>query len=155
MWFMPFFPDLPALDWEARLLSKLSAWGYQVLNKPHPESISSPPVAFANQFGVRTLTERFERVMHAADASIFTDATSTTFRVALASNKPVVWIDFGLPKWVPEARAMLERRCRVVRGWFDEANRAQVDWDELREAIEESRDLMDMAFVDNYFEYEQ
>ena len=100
------------------------------------------------------MTERFEQVEHEADAFIFTTPHSNTFALAAAGNKPMVFIDFGLDNWVAEARATFEQRCWVVHGWFDESNRAQIDWDELRSAIEESPKLVeDTAFAENYLPY--
>ena len=89
--------------------------------------------------------------MHLADAFLFVSPQSTTFVAMLASGKPMVFVDPGLFEWVPEAYEMLRRRCRIVRGWFDDANRLQVDWDELRGAIQESGDLMDTTFFDSYY----
>lgn len=144
-------PDIVALDWEARLFSHLNHWDYRVLHKPHPASAGLPPAGFAQAFGGTTLLERFESVMHLADAFLFVSPQSTTFVAMLASGKPMVFVDPGLFEWVPEAYEMLRRRCRIVRGWFDDANRLQVDWDELRGAIQESGDLMDTTFFDSYY----
>ena len=121
-----------------------------MLHKPHPGSVSLPRDGFTQAFGGRTLTEPFDQVMHLADAFIFVTSQSTPFISILAESKPVVFIDLGLFEWVPEAYEMLGRRCRIVRGRFDEDNRAQVDWDELRNAISEAGDLTDTAFADNY-----
>lgn len=144
-------PDIVALDWEARLFSHLNRWGYKVLHKPHPASVALPPAGFAQAFGGMTLLERFESVMHLADAFVFVSPQSTTFVAMLESGKPMVFVDPGLFEWVPDAYEMLRRRCRIVRGWFDDANRLQVDWDELRGAIQESGDLMDTTFFDSYY----
>jgi len=146
-------PDLVAVDWQARLLGKLTKWGYQVLHKPHPGGTARPPIGFVEKFGVRMLGGRFEDVMSRADLYLFDFALTSTFGPALSSAKPMVLIDFGMAPWIEEARKMLERRCAIVRGWFDEANRAHVHWDELRDAIEESRNLMDMSLVNTYFGY--
>ncbi len=144
-------PDMVALDWEARLFSHLSHWGYRILHKPHPYSVALPPAGFAQAFGGTTLLDRFESVMHLADAFVFVSPQSTTFVAMLESGKPMVFVDPGLFEWVPKAYEMLRRRCRIVRGWFDDANRLQVDWDELRGAIQESGDLKDTAFLDSYY----
>ena len=144
-------PDIVALDWEARLFSHLNRWGYRVLHKPHPASVALPPAGFAQAFGGRTLLDPFESVMHLADAFVFVSAQSTTFLAMLESGKPMVFVDPGLFEWVPAAYDMLRRRCRIVRGWFDDANRLQVDWDELLGAFQESGDLMDTTFFDSYY----
>ncbi len=147
-----YMPDLVAVDWEARLFSKLSGWGYETLHKPHPSSVALPYPGFTSEFGVKVLAEPFERVLDNADAFIFTSSHTTTLKSAIASDKPLIYVDFGTDTWVPEVYAMFARRCRIVKGWFDEANRAQVDWDDLRAAIEESRYQMDSSFYDNYLE---
>ena len=144
-------PDIVALDWEARLFSNLSKWGYTPLHKPHPGSVFLPASGLTEKFGGKLLTAPFEQVMHEADAFLIVNPQSTIMLSLLASRKPVVFIDLGLFTWFPKAYTKLARRCSVVKGWFDETNRAQVDWDELRQAIEESRFLRDTSFHDSYF----
>ncbi|MGB0383337.1 MAG: hypothetical protein ACPGWR_00815 [Ardenticatenaceae bacterium] len=154
MWLIPTNHDIVKVDWEARLFSKLKKWGLKVINKPHPASMMPSPEAYSKLFDVTTLLEPFERVMHLADVFIYSHSMSTTFGIVLASDKPVVFIDFGYTEWLPEARSMLKKRCGVVKGWFDEANRAQVNWDELHKAIKDSRYLMDMSFVQTYLNHD-
>lgn len=143
-------PDVVAVDWEARLFGRLLRWGYAVLDKPHPWSVSPPPAAF-QEMGVNVLDRPFERVMGLADAFLFVNPNSTAYVSAVASGKPIIYIDFGQYRWHPEARDLLARRCRIVEGWFDEANRAQVDWDELRSAVPEAVHLLDRGFEEAYF----
>ncbi len=100
--------------------------------------------------GVRIVTERLEAIMDTADVIIFASPHSTAFTNALASHRPVVFVDFGLDSWVPKAYEMLGYQCRVVRGWSEEDNRLHVDWDELHAAIDEAPKLSDTAFADNY-----
>ena len=148
--YFPLLPTPVAADWHARLISNVRGWGYEMLLKPHPSSSCAVPQTFTEELGATLLTGRFENVLAAADAVMFDSPMSTTFGVALASDKPVVLIDLGRAVFRPEALALLERRCRVVKGWFDEENRVQTDWDELHRAIEESRDLNDPAYVRSY-----
>jgi len=148
--YFPLLPTPVAADWHARLISNVRGWGYEMLLKPHPGSHYPIPPAFTEELGARLLTERFERVLADADAVMFDSPMSTTFGVALASEKPVILIDLGRAIFRPEARALLEKRCRIVKAWFDETNRLQIDWDELRRAIAEAPDLTDPAFVESY-----
>jgi hypothetical protein len=144
-------PDVVTLDWEARLFSKLNDWGFQVLHKPHPGSVSLPG-ALAESFGGRTLTDRFERVMGQADAFVlFPSLQSTVTPLLLASSKPTVYVDAGLFPLTEKAYELLSRRCAIVHGWIDGDNRIQAEWDELRSAIELSRDLADTSIVDHYW----
>lgn len=144
-------PDIISLDWELRLFGHLNSWGYQVLHKPHPGSVSLPSTELIKSLGAAILTDPFEKVMHLADAFIFITPQSMPFLSAMGTDKPVVFVDLGLFQWMPDAYEMLGQRCAIVRGSFDSANRVQVDWDELRDSILKSRDLSDMTLYRNYF----
>ena len=56
-------------------------------------------------------------------------------------------IDFGFSQYRERDRALLERRCALVSGWYDADNRAHVDPAELRAAIERAPHLRDYGFV--------
>ena len=147
--FMVQLPEMVAVDWEARLFAHLGQWGYEAVHKPHPGSVGLP-TGLAERFGGRTLTQPFEEVMDEADVFILTNPQSTTLAPVLASNKGVVFVDVGRVEFWPEAYEMFARRCAVVKGWFDDENRIQVDWDELRAAIGESVRLKDDSFLETY-----
>lgn len=144
-------PDIVSLDWEARLFNHLGQWGFEVLHKPHPSSTALPRPGFVEQFGGRLVLQRLEAVFDQADAFMFSSSQSSTFPFLLASDKPGVFIDLGLRQWTPEAYDLLARRCAIVRGWFDEQNRIQIDWDEVRSAIEQARHLSDTTIVGHYW----
>lgn len=144
-------PDMVQLDWESRLFTHLDHWGYKVIHKPYPGSIGLPTPEIVKSLGGETSNKPFEQVMHRADLVIFIDPKSTPLVYALAAGKPVVFIDAGLVNWVPEALDEFSRRCSVVRGYFDEENRLQVDWDDLKLAIEKSTQLSDESFYNTYF----
>ena len=149
---VPLLPDLVAVDWQARLLSQLRRLDYQVVQKPHPLSPTiHAPLRFRDQFGIQVETRLFEEVMESADALIFDYPLTTTFGAALGSSKPIVLIDLGLLPWRPGVREMVARRCRIVPAWFDEENRVQVDWEDLRSAIGDCRDLQDASFYESFY----
>ena len=150
MHLVPLLADVVALDWQVRLFSHLQSWNIQVVHKPHPGGQNFSPAQFAEGFGHRTLLEPFEQVKDQADAYIFDLPQSTTFSIALATDKPVILIDLGFFDWVADARELMEKRCRVVRGWFDAKNRVQVDWDQLHTALTDQRTEQDTSFVDKY-----
>ncbi|MEE2821864.1 MAG: hypothetical protein VYA53_02665 [Acidobacteriota bacterium] len=150
MHLVPLLADVVALDWQVRLFSHLQSWNIQVVHKPHPGGQNFAPAQFAEGFGHRTLLEPFEQVKDQADAYIFDLPQSTTFSIALATDKPVILIDLGFFDWVADARELMEKRCRVVRGWFDAKNRVQVDWDQLHTALTDQRTEQDTSFVDKY-----
>lgn len=148
----PALSEPVAVDWQARLLSRLSDWGYSVLHKPHPEGTYQSP-DFASVLDVETLDGPFEEVIQEADVLLFDFPFSTTFAVGLMSQLPVVFVDFGyldLPEWVIDP---LRTRCRVVPGEFDPSNRATVDWDGLEEALREANGDHDREFVRRFLTY--
>ncbi len=143
-------PDVVALDWEARLFSRLVKWSYEVLHKPHPGSANLPSKQFYSATGTSLLSDKFEQVANMADAFIFVTPQSRPFISKIRSNTPLIFIDLGLFDWQEEAYEMLSKRCSIVQGWFDEDNRAQVHWADLRSAIDESIYLNDTSFHENY-----
>ncbi len=144
-------PDVVAVDWQARLFGWLLRNGYGVIHKPHPDSIRRLSPAFEKSLNVRPNLEPFEQVLDSADVLVFDCHTSTTLAGAMISKKPIVYIDFELGEFDPAAREMIERRSRMIKGWFSEDNRAHVDWEEFRKAIVEASELIhDSTFTDEY-----
>lgn len=146
-----FVGDYVYVDWAARLVSRLGQHRYRVIHKPHPGGDNRFPSGFARRLGAVQSNKPFEQALGEADAFVLDFARSTTFPVALATNKPIVYIDFGLERWHPQARALLERRVRVVKGWIDDHNRFQVDWDDLANAMSDACELTDRSIVHHYY----
>lgn len=145
----PAFPDMVQIDWQARLFSHLLALGYEVLQKPHPQD-APPPRAFA-QMGVHRLNELFESVIDQADVLLFDSHTTSTFNIALMSDKPIVFIDLGKAVWEKDALELLRRRAAVLEAQISTDNRITLDWRALDEAIKRAGDLVgDSAFVERY-----
>ncbi|MEZ5813486.1 MAG: hypothetical protein R3E13_01965 [Alphaproteobacteria bacterium] len=148
----PSSPGIVHVDWQARLISHLRSWGYEIILKLHPESPVMPPKVFENM-GAEVMTDPFEVVMDQADMVLFDSVYSTTFRSVLSTNIPVALIDFYNHPWTEKARGLLEKRCSFMEGRFDEQNRKQVDWGALQNAIERSVELNDhTGFFDYYYE---
>jgi hypothetical protein len=80
-------------------------------------------------------TKRFEEVMGEADLFLFDWSHSTTFWKALCTDRPVVYVDFGLSGFAPGVSPLIERRCRVVPATYDSNNLPQVDASALADAI--------------------
>lgn len=135
----PLLSDIVALDWQARLFARLHSWGLELIHKPHPQGALCPPRRLQEYFGHELVMGSFEEVMNQADAFLFDYPFSTTFPVALMSDRPVYLVDFEYPSWLPEARSQFERRCTVIRGWLDRHNRAQVDWETVHDALRADR----------------
>lgn len=144
---MPHMPPMMAFDWQARLLSQLNQMGLEVTLKPHPGSSVELPAAFSSDFGATVRHERFESIMEKYDILLFDYPTQTCFGSALRSSKAMVLIDFGIATYGPDLRALLEKRCAVVPGHFDDQNRAQTNENDLRDAIYRAPALQDRSFA--------
>ncbi|MBH63995.1 MAG: hypothetical protein CL569_16420 [Alphaproteobacteria bacterium] len=122
------------LDWQLRLAETLSEMPLDLLCKPHPEGVFSGqrhPLA-----DVAPCTSApFESTMAEADVFVFDRCSSTTFWRALCTNRPVVLIPIGPPRFHSKAQQILERRCSVVEPWFDEKNLPRVDSELLADAV--------------------
>lgn len=130
----PFLPDTVYLDWQLRLAGRLLEMPLDLLCQPHPEGElygRRHPLADV----APTSTRLFEEVMDEADIFLFDWPHSTTFWVALCTDRPVVYVDFGLTGFVPRVRELIERRCRVVPAVYDANNLPQVDTAALERAI--------------------
>ncbi len=149
--FTPNMSDQQALDWLGRLSAQLSSWGAELVLKPHPEGPARPPDGLAAAVGASLVNERFEQVMDQADIFLYDFPCSTTLKHAMAAGKPIVLVDFGYFEPDPAGQRALESRCAVVRGWFDDRNRPQIDWPQLRGALEQAWSLAgDTHFYDTY-----
>ncbi len=149
--FRPILADVVYMDWQARLLDFLRKKGIEVIYKPHPEGRSRPPKGFAESFGFTTIYRRFEDIREPVDAYLIDFCSSSTTGTILRSELPVIYIDPGYPELLPDARELLERRCRILNAWEDEDNRLQVDWGTLGLVLEAEEQEFDTTFSDKYY----
>ena len=140
------------LDWEIRVMSQLRKWGYQVLFKPHPTEriCTAPPPSIEKLFGPITLTQNFEDVFEKADLILLDDPTTSLLATLIKSDKPFVYLDFGVAEFSQQALALLKKRCPIVNGDYDKNNRAVMNWFELKCSIESAWQYNDKSFY-NYF----
>jgi hypothetical protein len=130
----PFLPDMVYLDWQFRLTSGLLKIPIDLLCQTHPEEeLDHPRHPLADLAPMST--KRFEEVMGEADLFLFDWSHSTTFWKALCTDRPVVYVDFGLSGFAPGVSPLIERRCRVVPATYDSNNLPQVDASALADAI--------------------
>ncbi len=144
----PLMPDVVAADWQMRLLRALCEKGYRVLIKPHPRTRINLPNDFFKSLDMEVLTDDFENVYDSADVILYDYTLSTTFGSGLRTDRHIVLIDFGysdLPKIILDK---LDQRVARTRGWFDEENRAQVDWHALYESIGATKNRGDKSFLE-------
>lgn len=145
-------PDPVALDYRARLLSRLREASVDVLYKPHPEGESKPPIGLAEQFGFQTDSRPFEEIEWSCDAYVIDWIASSTTRAILTSELPVILIDLPHLHIRAETRRFLESRCYLVKAEYSSDNRIDVDWNALESALRASRHYVDMTMADYYYE---
>ena len=66
----PIFHDMTYFDWQIKLLSHLKKLNMEVIYKPHPEGATKVPDGFAESFGFKSTTKRFEEINYEIDAYI-------------------------------------------------------------------------------------
>ena len=149
--FTPLVPDIVLVDWEARLFEKLKEWGYDIIYKPHPESLGKWPKGFLQEFNVNIVTEPFEAVYEQADVILFGQSNCTPFFGAVPVKCAITVADTGLHEWQPEALELLKKRCGYVSSHYDENNRLQMNWEDLHDQIKLSNSLRDTGFSRAFF----
>ncbi len=127
--------DVVTIDWQARFLNTLASWDVDVLLKVHPECRFSMPEAISSIEGIEMVNGYIEDCFNDADVFVF-DFISSPFRTIVFSGKPMVFIDFGLGSLSDDMRTVLSKRCVIVSGWYDNDNRAQINWQEMKSAFD-------------------
>ena len=132
----PIYPYLQYMDWQARLIFKLKERGYNVLLKPHPESVVETPIAF-KKLGADIVNGRFEDLDINIDFYLLDMIKTSVFKPLLYTRTPIMIADFDYHKWDEMAQTFLEERCGYVRGDISE-NRFNIDWQRFFEELENS-----------------
>lgn len=148
--FTPLIEDIVQIDWPYKLINKMPGWRYDMILKPHPASSIEVPSEFIHGLGANLLTQSFEEIADTADAFLFEYSAITTFGLAIVTGKPMISTDHGYETYSQRAREVLARWCSFVEAWFDERNRLQIRWDELRESIGVSSGLNDPSYLEQY-----
>jgi hypothetical protein len=133
----PIYPDHLGLDWQIRLARLLKKLPIELMLRPHPEGLfRGRPHPLSEIQACET--DPYETLMGRADILLFDYAQTTTFTVALCTDRPIVFLDSGLRIFADDIEEMIDQRCRRVRVLHDDMNRPQVDPDELAQALADS-----------------
>ena len=132
------YPPVPLaplyLDWQHRILEMLGALPIELIHKPHPGGLfMSRPTSLDRL--ARVDPRLFEQAMAGIDCFVFDVVASTTFSIALSSERRIVLLDFGCVRFSEEIRPLVEARCRIVPVVCDDRNRATVDAEALESAV--------------------
>jgi len=128
-------PELVYLDWQLRVVEALTTRGYEVIFQPHPES-RFPPKHDPFEGLRQTSGYNFEKLTGNADVLLFDYALTTTFWKGLVSAHPVVFLDMGNVRFLPEVESALRERAMVLDITMDARNRPVLDTEALISAIE-------------------
>lgn len=107
-----FFYD--ALKLEIEICSTLTAAGYNVIYKAHPDRLGFVE-NILKKYVHRVVTEKFEDVVHTVDQVIFHYTHTSTFGYALCTDKPILLCSSELEKIDPEDLTRLESRIQILK----------------------------------------
>lgn len=146
----PVMPGVPYLEWQIRLVEALQKLPIDLTCKPHPEGLlrgKVPPVdAMAT-----VSTAPFEQALTDTDILIMDIPASTTFSIALTTDRPIVFFDFGLLPFNASVAGPVAKRCRVLTPGYTDTNQPQIDEAALAEAVCGGDDVADPSFFRTLF----
>ncbi|MDK1022137.1 MAG: hypothetical protein QGD90_10925 [Candidatus Hydrogenedentes bacterium] len=122
------------LDFNYHVLEALRSLPIDVVAKPHPGGVFGGrrhPLSDGDVPG----DTPFERVVADADVIVMDQAHSTAFWQMMSTDRGIVYIDCGITRFDPKIWPDVERRCQVIRAYYDDANRFRIDREELADAI--------------------
>jgi hypothetical protein len=147
----PIFHDLTYFDWQIKLLSHLNDLNLEVIYKPHPEGSTSVPDGFAESFGFKSTTEKFEDIDDNIDAYIIDFFFSTTTPAVLQKEKPVFFINLGFPELMPEALELIKKSGYYIKANYSDDSRLNIDFNKFDQFISNEEHIFDTSFNDIYF----
>ena len=139
------------IDWQVRHVAALKSMGYEVVIKIHPETKIMPPDFIEDSLGAKITREPFGNIKEQADVVIFDCIFTTAFTECLATNIPVVLIDFFNFPWTERGESLISKRCEIVKADYID-NRAQPNWQNIDKAIQNAPDKCENhEFYETYF----
>lgn len=140
--FPPILPDALGFELQKRVVRILKSIPVQLLLRPHPEGLrggSANPLAALHPCEGRS----YDDLLPEADVLLFDHVVTTTFTMALCSDRPIVMLDYGIRFFADDIEAMLDRRCARVPIVYDERGFPDVSASTLRDAILGAPDRVD------------
>ena len=138
--------SLMHLDLELRITRFLKQIGVEVVYKAHPDRYEEVKGFFDNVVD-EVSSEPFERVYKRCDGYLFAHTDSSTFGIALCTNKPIIVMDIEGKKWNEAAYSLLAKRCLLVPARVDERNRIVFSEQELEAYLRAPIEKPDEDFV--------
>ncbi len=148
----PLTPDITQIDWQARFVNFLKNKNYDITIKSHPESSFPVPKIFETELDAKINSDRFENVYKTADMFIFDYICTSTFKDAIKTNIPIIIIDFNDVTWTDKAYSLIIKRCSFIKGYYDENNRAQIEWDKFTVSVNKAiKRSANSEFYNSYY----
>ncbi|WP_417845199.1 hypothetical protein [Thalassospira povalilytica] len=149
----PLIAEMPAIDFQVKLLCGLRDLGYDVVLKPHPECRVGVPNALLEVTGAQLEVRRFEEVCNESDVLLFDYLTTSAIRSAFFTKTSLVLIDHGRVPIQPEAMLELEERAAFFQVERDVENRPIFSNEHLEGVIQlASKRRESDRFLHNYFD---
>lgn len=140
--FPPIFPDAVGLELQMRLVRLLKSLPVELILRPHPEGLRGGrlnPLTALHPCAALP----YEDLLPSADVLLFDHVATTTFTVALCTDRPIVMLDYGVKFFQDDIEALLDRRCARIAVSYDERNLPQVDRAELAAVLRDLPDRVD------------
>ena len=146
----PILPGIPYLEWQLRLVEALKLLPVDFTCKPHPEGLlrgKIPPIECL----AKTSDVSFERALIKSDILVMDIPASTTFSIALTTDRPIVFFNFGLLRFDIDIQRELTKRCRILTPTYNERNQPLIDQSLLEDAVCGGEDTADPSFFRKLF----
>ena len=143
--------SLMQLDLELRTVKLLKKQGYDLIYKAHPDRLQESKGIFEDMAQV-LYKGYFEDYMDLADLYVFFQMKSTAFSSALCTNRPIIAFKMKDEPFKPfmEPMQLLEKRCSIIQGSFDERNRIILDEKRLQGALNKLPKQINNEFINKY-----
>lgn len=127
-------PDILYFDLQMHVAQLLDGLPVDVFCRPHPEgSLRGRRHPLENIF--QLADQNFEQLVKKADVFVFDDPHSRVFCQALITDRPIVFLDIGVPYFDKSILPIIEKRCTVLRLEEDERGRRMINRETFEEAI--------------------
>ena len=101
--------------------------------------------------GLKLITKYLKKIDENFDAYIIDFIFSSSTSPILKSDKPVIFIDLGVPEILPEAKDLIKKRCYYIKATNSEDARLNIDWNILDKILKNKEHYIDMSFPDKYY----
>jgi hypothetical protein len=127
-------PNLIYLDWMVRLTELLQSMPIDLVCRPHPGGI------FTGKRHLLSLVAEipaagFEELLDDIDIVVIDSPVTRVMCAALASTKPVIYLDPGHNYFCKSLMPLVKERCTIIDLTYDSRGLPQIDAQELAAAV--------------------